>query len=286
MVSVITDSGACLNKKGGIPKNITVCPFHIKVNDQDYLDNDTMETSRVREVIAGGYVPRTYAPSVQDYLDAFEVAKDDETIAITTADGLSASYANAVEACDKASNKDRITVVNSLTLGSGLEYLVRQAADMAEDGANAHAILEMLAATIPGICTFIIPEDMDYVRRGGRLIRFDSLYRISRTIPLLEQTADGKRLGFHAIHRTIEKTTTDIMASFKGLGVGNDGGSEWNVYIQHDDNPKRVRVIRTAVHEAFPNAGVSMMPLTPAFIVQGGPHCVAVQAVHRCDGNG
>ena len=36
-----------------------------------------------------------------------------------------------------------------------------------------------------------------------------------------------------------------------------------------------------AMEAAFPMAYVEILPLSPAFITQGGPGCVAVQVIHN-----
>ena len=50
-------------------------------------------------------------------------------------------------------------------------------------------------------------------------------------------------------------------------------------YLSHAHNEKLALQIRDKLQEVFGNVEVHIFPLTPAFISQGGPECVAVQAI-------
>ena len=59
------------------------------------------------------------------------------------------------------------------------------------------------------------------------------------------------------------------------LGVG-DG---WRVYISHADARQVAEHACQELRAAIPNAVYEILPLSPAFITQGGPGCVAIQVI-------
>ena len=107
----------------------------------------------------------------------------------------------------------------------------------------------------------LIPEDFDYLRRGGRLTPLAAKFaHLVKAFPVMEQTDDGRRLGKLAIARSFKKAIAAVAADFEGRGVGEG----YYVGVSHADNPCQAA-------EAF--------ELGPAFITQGGPSCIAIQAV-------
>ena len=56
-------------------------------------------------------------------------------------------------------------------------------------------------------------------------------------------------------------------------------GKGWRVYISHADAMDKAQMTMNALKEAMPEAYYEILPLSPAFITQGGPGCVAVQYV-------
>ena len=58
-------------------------------------------------------------------------------------------------------------------------------------------------------------------------------------------------------------------------------GKGWRVYISHAGAPDKAELALKALKEAMPEAYYEILPLSPAFITQGGPGCVAVQYIHE-----
>lgn len=286
MVRIMSDTGSLFSTEEGAARGVYICPLSVTIDQGSYTDYDEMDPARFLDLIAAGHMPTSSQPSQGAFIEGYEKLAGDKIIDIAMADGLSGTYGNAAAAAEQVANSDDITVVNSRTLGGPQNYLVRTAAAMAEHGADERAILDMLAEVIPSISSFLIPADLGFVLRGGRLIKMDArLARVLKVVPVLEQTADGRHLGFHGIHRKDEKMAASIVSSLGAKGVGEAGGKGWIVCFSHADNPKRTRILRTAVREAFPEATVETFGLPPSFIVQGGPGCVAVQPLRRWHGD-
>jgi len=74
---------------------------------------------------------------------------------------------------------------------------------------------------------------------------------------------------------TAETARQIEMMEKAGIGEG------WRVYISHAGAPDKAELAREKVLEAMPEAVCEIWPLSPAFITQGGPGCVAVQYIHE-----
>ena len=56
-------------------------------------------------------------------------------------------------------------------------------------------------------------------------------------------------------------------------------GEGWHIYITHGAAPHLAEKALIMLQENFPTATVAVYPLSPAFITQGGPECVAIQVI-------
>ena len=56
-------------------------------------------------------------------------------------------------------------------------------------------------------------------------------------------------------------------------------GKGWKVYISHAAAPEKADQALEMLKAAMPDAQYEIIPLSPAFITQGGPKCMAIQYV-------
>ena len=123
-----------------------------------------------------------------------------------------------------------------------------------------------------------MPADFDYLRRGGRLSPLVSyMGKAANLTPIMTQTETGERLTPASIKRGYAHAVKYIVGELKKAGVG----AGWRVYISHADAMDKAKMTLDALKEAMPEAICEILPLSPAFITQGGPGCVAVQYVHE-----
>jgi len=66
-----------------------------------------------------------------------------------------------------------------------------------------------------------------------------------------------------------------ICEQLKKAGIGEG----WQVQISHAGAQDKAEMTRDVLQQAMPGAEYKIYPLSPAFITQGGPGCVAVQYV-------
>lgn len=96
-----------------------------------------------------------------------------------------------------------------------------------------------------------------------------------RLTPVLTQSEDGKQLTMAGVKRSFRQAIEYVSKALEKHGVG-DG---WRIYITHAAAVEKAEQAKAILMERFPTAGYEIHPLTPAFITQGGPGCVAVQVI-------
>ena len=253
-----------------------VSPLSVTINNKSYREFDEISSEEFVSIIRQGHMPTSSQPAIGEVGALYEKYAGDEILNIAMAHGLSGTYSSAVAAAELTDHPEQITVVNTRTLCGPHRYLVEQALEMVKRGAGIQEIITFLEQKMDTAKSFLIPADFDYLRRGGRLSPLVSYVgkAISLT-PIMTQTADGTRLTIASIRRGFSHAIKWISQALESRGVGTN----WNVYISHAGVLHQAEEALRILKAKLPEANFHILPLSPAFITQGGPGCVAVQII-------
>ena len=278
MIRIVSDTSTMYSTLQAKEAGFYVSPLSVTIAGKSYREFDEMDSKTFVDLVRQGNMPSSSQPSIGDVMELYEQFPDDEIINIAMADGLSGTYASASSAAESSENRERITVLNTRTLCGPHRYLVEQAAKMAQNGAEKEEILSWLQKRIDSAKSYLMPNDFDFLRRGGRLSPLVSY--VGKTIklaPVMTQSDDGCKLTAAGVKRSFKQAIQFVAESLVRKGVGKG----WKVYITHADAPELAEQAVEIVKKAIPDASYEVLLLSPAFITQGGPNCVAVQVVEE-----
>lgn len=277
MVQIVTDSSVLYTEKEAKAAGFEVIPLCVSVGDMDGRDLQ-IDMEEFYGRIGKGQIPRSSQPPIGDVVEVYEKYQDADILNICVADGLSGTYHGALSARDMVENRDRITVFNSRTLCGPHRYMVEKAQKMKEEGKGIHEILEWLKSAAEKTESFLIPQDFGFLKRGGRLTPVAAaLGSVLKLKPVMRLTEDGTRLDKFFVKRTMSAAVSGIMDHMKKKGI--DG--RYLLYIVHAAAPKEAGAIREMIEAEFKGIQIQMMDLSPVFVAQGGPGCVAIQYIER-----
>lgn len=278
MVRIISDTSTMYSTAQAREAGFAVSPLSVTIAGESYRELDEMSAARCVEIINQGNMPISSQPAIGEVMELYEEFKDDEILNIAMADGLSGTYSSAVSAAQMSDNKDRITVINSMTLCGPHRYMVEVAAKMAAQSESLKTIEAKVRELMTLTRSYLIPADFDYLRRGGRLSA--AVAFIGKTIklaPVMTLTEDCRRLTSSAIKRSFKQGIAHVGDEMAAQGIGDGAG--WRLYVVHGEAPEKAEQAKEILSARFPNAEFVLSTLTPAFITQGGPGCVAVQSI-------
>lgn len=277
MVQIVTDSSVLYTEEEAKAAGFDVIPLCVSVGDMDGRDLQiNMEEFYGR--IGKGEIPRSSQPPIGDVVEVYEKYQDADVLNICVADGHSGTYHGALSARDMVESRDRITVFNSRTLCGPHRYMVEKAQKMKEEGKGIPEILEWLKSAAEKTESFLIPQDFGFLKRGGRLTPVAAaLGSVLKLKPVMRLTEDGTRLDKFFVKRTMSAAVSGIMDHMKKKGI--DG--RYLLYIVHAAAPKEAGAIREMIEAEFKGIQIQMMDLSPVFVAQGGPGCVAIQYIER-----
>ena len=194
------------------------------------------------------------------------------------ADGLSGTYNSACMAKGLAENSDKIDVINSKTLCGPQRYIVDVAAKLVKMDKPKDEILKEINDLIETAQSYLIPNDFDYLVRGGRLSSI--VGRISsaiKLVPVVKQSEDGTRLNKFTTKRTFPKAIEKICDDLVNVGVD----SNYKIYVSHACREDLANKAKDIIMGKIQVSEVEIKKLGPAFTTQGGPGCIAVQIIKK-----
>lgn len=165
---IVTDSTCDLSTEILDKYNIIQVPLYVTLGDKTFRDGvDTTPQMLYSYVGKSGNLPKTSAPSPQDYREVFEELTNAnyEVVCLTIGSDFSCSCCNAKISAEEFKN---VFVVDSQNLSAGVGYLVLDAAELSQCGKSAKEIYDELTDKVPYIDTSFVIEKLEYLYKGGR----------------------------------------------------------------------------------------------------------------------
>lgn len=189
MIHILTDSCADLNQELLERHKIRSIPLQIFISDKNYYDGELTSQELFSLVSQTGQLPKTSAPSIQEFINFFTPA--DRGIFIGISSQLSATIHASRLALSELTNQN-IQIIDSLSLSTGIGMLVLKAADLRDAGWDIDDIASEITKTIPKIRTSFIIDTMDYLYKGGRCTALQAIFGSMLKIrPVIEVRRDG-----------------------------------------------------------------------------------------------
>ena len=171
MVKIVADSTCDLSKELVERYHITILPLHIVLGDQEFRDGVDITPDEIYAWSdANKTTPKTSAPSVEDTIDAIKPHLDqgNEVIVFGISEQMS-TCCNVIRMVVQSMDaEDRVTVVDSQNLSTGIGLLVIEAAIMAEEGHTREEIISWIEQLRPLVRASFVVDTLVYLHRGGR----------------------------------------------------------------------------------------------------------------------
>ncbi len=244
MIKLFTDTSANLPLHLVQRYNITVLPFSYTVNGVEAENSAETEFDgkAFYDAMRSGADVKTSMINIVSFLLPFEDAlqNGDDVLYVGMSGGISGTAnAAAIAAADLKESypERRICAVDSLaaSLGEGLQVI--EAAQMIEAGDSFDEIESQLMKRRETMCQFFTVDDLEYLKRGGRitgaaafvgtvlhinpLLRGDEIGRI-----VLCGKARGMKRALDALAEKFDKLVADKAAPIGIAHADNESGME------------------------------------------------------------
>jgi DegV family protein with EDD domain len=273
-IKIVTDSTCDLPDPVIARFGLTVVPLYINFGqsgDQDGPDLTGPEFyDRLRRVASP---PTTAAPGPETFRQTYQqLAEAGATtiLSIHMPASLSATVNQARLAATTVSEAE-ITVFEAQQLSLGVGFVVLAAAEIAASGGSLPDILTCLERLIPRIYLFAVLENLDFLRRSGRLNRLlaglGDLLQIKPifTMHAGQTTAERVRSRQQALNRLVERA--------------GELGPLQQAALLHTGAPERAHRLGQLLAPLLPQTDLPLVEVSPVVGSHIGPGAVGLACV-------
>jgi DegV family protein with EDD domain len=171
-VRIVTDSSARLSAEWARANNVIVLPQHVQLNGKTIREDVDLSPEAFSEgVMCEGKPFTVKPPTVEEFSDVFRELADAkvDVISLHLSSALSQTSRNAAIAKDEVCGRCNINIVDTRTMATGLNVLVRMAVTMAEKGLPTDLIVKRLRGAMQNIYGIFVSDDMQYLESSKRL---------------------------------------------------------------------------------------------------------------------
>lgn len=171
MIHIIADSTCDLSKELVEKYGIIIQPLYIHLGEEEYQDGVSITPDDIYKWSEETKeTPKTAAVSMAEMMDLYEkyTTNGDEIICFSISHDMSTTGNVMRMAAEEMDAADRIHVINSANLSTGIGLLVIEAAIMAQNGVPAKDIVAKIEELKPLVRSSFVVDTLTYLHRGGR----------------------------------------------------------------------------------------------------------------------
>lgn len=171
MIKIISDSTCDLSKDLLEKYDVTILPLHIHLGEAEYEDGVNITPDEIYKWSdENKTTPKTAAPSIAEAMVLIsQVAGDDnELICFSVSDSMSASGNVMRMAAEELAIEERVHVINSANLSTGVGLQIIEAALMAKEGKSSAEIVRTIEVMREKVRSSFVVDTLTYLHRGGR----------------------------------------------------------------------------------------------------------------------
>ncbi|MCQ2523786.1 MAG: DegV family protein [Lachnospiraceae bacterium] len=222
MVKVISDSTCDLSQEVLKRYDIDIIPLHILKGDEELEDGPEVDIPALYDwADANKTTPKTSAPSFDTVMKIMEpyIKEGRELVCFSISEEMSTSANVMRMVASELDAEDKITVIDSRNLSTGIGLLVVEAAIMAAEGAGRDEIKAKIDELIPKVRASFVVDTLVYLHRGGRCSAVSALLGGALALHPMIVVKDGKMDATKKyrgkIDKVIVKYATDLEEAMK-----------------------------------------------------------------------
>lgn len=275
-IAFVSDSGTGKDVQTMAQEGIFSVPLQVSDGNENFHDLEEISLEEVYERMREGHMLTTSLPSLGKIEELFQSLKAqgyEMIFAVPICSGLSGTI-NAM-AMSAESVGIAFDYVDCHVTAVVQEYMIKCAKAMHEAGASLDEIKSVLEEIVHSTNTLLLPDDLQHLKRGGRLTplaaTLGGLLKIKPILQINEKTS-GKIDVLDKV-RTMHKAMDKAIEMMKQDGV--DGSYE--IIVAHADDEAEGKILQEKLKSAFPDAEHHMIVLVSVVGVHTGRGCQAIQ---------
>ena len=264
---IIIDSSGELLEEWKNNEHFESVALTLNVGGENIIDDETFDQADfLKKVAACPECPKSACPSPERYMRAFDCDAD-HIYAVTLSAELSGSYNSAVLGSNLLNEEKpgrQIHVFNSRSASVGQTLIAMKIQECEEAGYSFDKVIETVDAYIAGQHTFFVLDNLETLRKNGRLSKAKALVASALKIkPVMGSTDEGSICQLdqaRGMNKALVKMAEQIVAK-------TQDSETKTLAISHCNCHERAVLLRNALQERMnvkdivilDTAGVSSM---------------------------
>lgn len=248
-IQLLTDSACDLPREVLEEQNIMMFPLVVHLDDTDYYDKETIDSSKVYEAMRNEKVPKTSQVPPTRFQETFTRLAEEkkEAIYIAFSSELSGTYQTAMLMADQVKEQYpdfRLTIINTKCASLGMGLVVLKAAEYLKLDLPHDELVAKIQAQADHMEHIFTVDNLDYLARGGRVSKASAFVGGLLNIKPLLHVEDGKLIPLEKIRgrKKVLQRMVEVMkergTNFSGQTVGISHGEDEETAIQLQEKIK------------------------------------------------
>lgn len=231
MITIVTDSTAYLTKGQARRLGVSLVPVSFTIEGRSFSESFADQKGRYESEVGKHIFQCTTAhPPISTFAAALEkeLNEGNEVLCIVMSSRLSGTYSSAVLAAEEIGD-NRVTVVDSLSTAGGQYLLIQKARELLDGGFGRDETAAQLERIKKQVGTAFSVDNMDALRRSGRLgLVRQSVSTILNIRPLLTledgaivagSMARGRTEQIKALIAKVPPHAAQVVVEYFGPGI-------------------------------------------------------------------
>ena len=240
-------------------ERIESIPLTLTVGGENIIDDATFDQKDFLKKVADcPECPKSACPSPERYMKAYE-CEAEHIYAVTLSAELSGSYNSAILGKNlllEEQPEKKVHVFNSKSASGGQSLIAMKIIECEEKGLSFEEVVSEVEKSIEEMSTFFVLENLETLRKNGRLSRVKALVaRALKIKPVMGSTPEGTICQLdqaRGMNKAIVKMVDHI--GEKGINI-----PEKTVAITHCNCPERAKMLEEAIREKLNPAKIVVM---------------------------
>ncbi|MCJ7840375.1 DegV family protein [Lederbergia sp. NSJ-179] len=257
--------------------DIQLIPLQVHLNNESFLDLETIEPKKIYQEIRAGKMPKTSQASPQLFEELFtNLAKEGHSgLYIAFSSQLSGTYQTAAMIRDQVKEEYPeldLTIIDSKCASIGYGLCVQATVANLKAGLSKEQIIADAEFRTQHMEHLFTVEELDFLARGGRLSKASAFLGGLLNIKPLLHVEDGKLVPIEKIRgkKKLLKRILDVMEE-RGVDLQNQ-----TIGISHGDDEELALEMKKMIEDRFGTKKFYINIIGSVIASHAGPGTLAV----------
>lgn len=260
-IAIVADSSTNITPEQAKALGVYIAPLQVIIDGTEYQDLINLQPKDIIEALKAKKDIKTSQPNVGIIENLFNTLKEkyDHIIVISLSSVLSGTWQTFNLAAANAEVEDIVTIIDTSTICGPNRHAVEVAKKLADEGKSVEEIVNIVSIIAKDSRTYILPDNLEQLIRGGRvkgatallgtLLKIKLLLKIDHEVPSIEK---------------LDTARTDVklfQAIYEDMKARGNSPKTHKVYVPACESADRVQAFINYLNEKEPGYDVEHIVL-------------------------